>query len=75
MHYLKSYGINEQKKIFLFFFKYLKTETSKNSEKNYTNLSLDGRCSSISWKKFYSKFNNKKNVFFKQIDFLKKRHL
>ena len=51
MHYLKSYGINE-KKIFLFFFNYLKTETRKNSEKNYTNVSLDGRCSSIFWKNF-----------------------
>ena len=74
MHYLKSYGINK-KKIFLFFFNYLKTETRKNSEKNYTNVSLDGRCSSIFWENFYSKFNDKKNVFFKQIDFLKKRHL
>ena len=75
MHYLKSYGINEKKIIFLFFFNYLKTETRKNSEKNYTNVSLDGRCSSIFWENFYSKFNDKKNVFFKQIDFLKKRHL
>ena len=74
MHYLESYGINE-KKIFLFFFNYLKTETRKNSEKNHTNVSLDGRCSSIFWKHFYFKFNNKKNVFFKQIDLLKKRHL
>ena len=61
--------------MFLFFLNYLKTETTKNSEKNYTNVLLDFRCSSIFWKKFYSKFNNKKNVFLKQIDFLKKRHL
>ena len=59
MHYLKSYGINEKKYIFLFFFNYIKTETRKNSEKNYTNVSLDGRCSSIFWKNVYSKFNNK----------------
>ena len=26
---------------------YLKTETRKNSEKNYTNVSLDGRCSNF----------------------------
>ena len=57
--------------MFLFFFNYLKTETRKNSEKNYTNVSLDGRCSSIFWKNFYFKINNKKNVFLKQIDFLK----
>ena len=75
MHYLKSNGINEQKKIFFFFFNYLKTETRKNSEKNYINVSLDGRCSSTFWENFYSKFNDKKNVFFKQIDFLKERHL
>ena len=34
MRYLKSYGINKKKYIFLFFFNYLKTKTSKNSEKN-----------------------------------------
>ena len=73
MHYMKSYGINQKKN--LFFFNYLKTETRKHSEKNYTNVSLDGRCISIFWKNFYSKFNNKKNVFFTEIDFLNKRHL
>ena len=26
--------------------------------KNYTNVSLDGRCSSIFWENFYSKYNN-----------------
>ena len=74
MHYLRSYGINE-KNIFLFFFNYFKTEITKNSEKNYTNVLLDGRCSSIFWENLYSKFDNKKKVFFEQIDFLKKRHL
>ena len=34
MNFLKSYGINEKKYIFLFFSNYLKTETKKNSEKN-----------------------------------------
>ena len=58
--------------MFLFFFNYLKTETRKNSEKNYTNVSLDGRCSSNFWKNFYYKFNNKKNIFLKQIELLKK---
>ena len=61
--------------MFLFFFNYLKTEARKNSEKNYTNVSLDGRCISIFLKNFYFKINNKKNVFLKPIDFLKKRHL
>ena len=61
--------------MFLFFFNYLETETGKNSEKNYTHVSLDGRCRSIFWKNVYFKINNKKNVFLKQIDFLKKRHL
>ena len=56
--------------MFLFFFNYSKTEITKNSEKNYTNVSLDGRCSSICWKNVYFKINNKKNVFLKQIDFL-----
>ena len=42
MHYLNSYGTNEKKKI-LFFINYLKSETRKNSEKNYTNVSLDGK--------------------------------
>ena len=46
--------------MFLYFFNYLKTETRKNSEKNYTNVSLDGRYSSIFRKNFKSKFNNKK---------------
>ena len=55
--------------MFLFFFNCLKTETRNNFEKNYTNVSLDGRCSRIFWKNFYSKFNNKKKLFFKQIDF------
>ena len=42
--------------MFLVFFNYLKTETRKNSEKNYTNILLDGRCSSIFRKIFYSKW-------------------
>ena len=67
MHYLKSYGINK-KRLFLLFFNYLKTETRKNSEKNYTYVSLDGRCSSTFRKNFYFKFNNTKKNF-KQIDF------
>ena len=58
--------------MFLFFFQSLLTETRKNSEKNYTNVSLYGRCSSIFRKNFFSKFNNKKKKNFKQIDFLKK---
>ena len=61
----------QNKKMFLILFNYLKTETRENSEKNYTNVSLDGRCSSIFWKNFYYKFNNKKKVFLKQIDFEK----
>ena len=61
--------------MFLFFFNYLKIETRKISEKNYTNVSLDGQRSSIFWKNFCSKFNNKKKGFFKKIDFLKKRYL
>ena len=60
--------------MFLFFFNYLETEDRKNSEKHYTNVSLDGRCSSIFRTNFYSKFKNKKQKFFKQIDFLKKHH-
>ena len=71
MHYSKSFGINK-KNMFLFFFNYLETETRKHSEKNYTNVLLDGQCSDIFRRNFYFKFNNKKNVFFKQIDFLKK---
>ena len=62
LHYLNSYGINK-KNMFLFFFNYLKTETRNNSEENYTNVSLDGRCSSIFRKNFYSKFNKKSNFF------------
>ena len=50
------------KKKMLFFFNYLKAETTKNSEKNYTNVSLNGRFSSIFWENFYSKFNNKNNI-------------
>ena len=46
--------------MFLFFLIYVKTDTRKNSETNYTNVSLDGRCSSIFQKKFYSKFYEKK---------------
>ena len=46
MHYLKSYGI-KKKYMFMFFFNYLKNESRKNSEKNYTDVSLDGRCSGI----------------------------
>ena len=50
--------------MFCFFFDYPKTETRNNSEKNYINVSLHGRCSSIFWKKFYSQFNNKTEIFF-----------
>ena len=57
---------DKQKNMFLFFFNYLKTEIRKNSEKNYTNVSLDCRCSGIFWKNFYSKFNNKKKKFFQR---------
>ena len=57
--------------MFLFFFKYLKTETRKNFEKNYTNVSLPCRCSSIFWKNFHSKFNNKKFFFSNKLIFLK----
>ena len=47
---------DEQKKNkFLLFFNCLKTENRKNSEKNYTNVSLDGRCRKIFRKNFYSK--------------------
>ena len=49
--------------MYLSFFNYLKTETRKNSEKDYTNVSLDGRCSEIFRKNVYSKFNNKKKMF------------
>ena len=78
MHYWKSYGINKKKIYFCFFFNYLKTENRKNSLKKYTNVLLDGRCSSIFWKNFYSKFNNKKkkcfsrtNWFFEKMPSLK----
>ena len=37
MYYLKCYGINK-KNMFSFFINYLKTETRKKSEKNYTNV-------------------------------------
>ena len=68
MDYLKSYGINE-KKIFLFFFNFLKTETRKTSEKNYTNVPLDDPCNSIFWENFYSKFNDKKMFFSNKLIF------
>ena len=42
----------QNKKLFLFFLNYLKTEIRKNSKKNYTNVSFDGRCSSIFGKNF-----------------------
>ena len=56
--------------MFLFFFNYSITETRKNSEKNYTNVSLDGRCSS-SFGNIFSPNLITKKIFFKQIDFLK----
>ena len=55
---------NDAIDMFLFFFNYLKTETRKNSEKNYANVPLDVRCSSIFWEKLCSKFNNKNCFFF-----------
>ena len=58
--------------MFLFFFNYLKTETNReNSEKNYTNVSLDGRCSSIFWINVYSKFNIRKKKISNKMIFRK----
>ena len=64
--------------MFLFFFNYLKTETRKISEKNYTNVSLDGRCSSIVavfGKIFTPNLITKKNLFVKNLgtNFLRKK--
>ena len=57
-----------KKYTFLFFFYYLKTETRKNSEKNYKNVSLDGRCISIFRKIFSLKLiTKKKNILNKFI--------
>ena len=68
MQYFKSYGM--KKKMFLFFFNYLKTETRKNSEKNYTNDVV------VFFRKIFTpNLIIIKMFFFKQIDLLKKRHL
>ena len=65
----KKLSDKQKKNTFLLFFNYLKTETEKNSEKNYTNLSLNARCSYIFRKNLYSNVNNKKTFFLNKLIF------
>ena len=58
-----------KKKIFLFFFNYLKTETRKNFEKNHTDVSLDDRCSSFFGKIFTPNLMIKKMFFSNKLIF------